>query len=202
MGSRVRSFPGWGPPRDGGFPRRESPRGLGPSDEPIKKHYTHIKEEFISPALHSARLTTSSSNRQRNYSQEVSIMSVKGDSNEDTLTFHKNHNTVTCICGEEIRGEHLCNIEITRVRVVVCYNEGAECTLCLKKANFQKYLDSSYRDRDGYEFCSYCGDHIHCCSCVAFIDMDGKKKCKNCNALWKGIDVESGECDICGYMGD
>ena len=48
-------LPGWSPPRDGGFPRRESPRGLGSSDEPIKKHYAHIKEEFISLVLHSAR---------------------------------------------------------------------------------------------------------------------------------------------------
>ena len=47
--------PSFRAPRDGGFPRRESPRGLGPSDEPIKKHYAHIKEEFISLALHSAR---------------------------------------------------------------------------------------------------------------------------------------------------
>ena len=55
------SFPaGWGPSGVGSsqgwrFPRRESPRGLGPSDEPIKKHYAHIKEEFISLVLHSAR---------------------------------------------------------------------------------------------------------------------------------------------------
>ena len=50
--SGVGSFPGWGPSGVGSsqgwrFPRRESPRGLGPSDEPIKKHYAHIKEEFI-----------------------------------------------------------------------------------------------------------------------------------------------------------
>ena len=54
--SRGGVLPGWGPPRDGGF--LESPRGLGPSDEPIKKHYAHIKEEFISLALHSARCQT------------------------------------------------------------------------------------------------------------------------------------------------
>ena len=63
-------LPGVGSSQGWRFPRRESPRGLGPSDEPIKKHYAHIKEEFISPALHSARSTTSSSNQQRNYSQE------------------------------------------------------------------------------------------------------------------------------------
>ena len=72
---KARAGPGWDPSGVGSsqgwrFPRRESPRGLGPSDEPIKKHYAHIKEEFISPALHSARSTTSSSNQQRNYSQE------------------------------------------------------------------------------------------------------------------------------------
>ena len=55
--SRVGSFwggvlPGWGhsglPGMEGSkTSARESPRGLGPSDEPIKKHYAHIKEEFI-----------------------------------------------------------------------------------------------------------------------------------------------------------
>ena len=48
--------PGWGPSGVGSsqgwrFPRRESPRGLGPSDEPIKKHYAHIKMNVSSMIL-------------------------------------------------------------------------------------------------------------------------------------------------------
>ena len=66
MGSRGGVLPGVGSFRGGVLPgmegsktsARESPRGLGPSDEPIKKHYAHIKEEFISLALHSARCQT------------------------------------------------------------------------------------------------------------------------------------------------
>ena len=49
MHGRARGgIPGWGPSGEGSkASARESPRGLGPSDEPIKKHYAHIKEEFI-----------------------------------------------------------------------------------------------------------------------------------------------------------
>ena len=56
--------PGWGPSGVGSFrggvipgsqgwrfPRRESPRGLGPSDEPIKKHYAYIKMNISSMIL-------------------------------------------------------------------------------------------------------------------------------------------------------
>jgi hypothetical protein len=74
-----------------------------------------------------------------------------------------------------------------------------ECQVCLKEENFRKYLDSSYTDRDGYEHCSFCDEHIHCCSCVAFVDIDGKEKCKKCKELW---DIEFGRCDGCGYEGD
>ena len=109
---------------------------------------------------------------------------------------------VMCACGELI--DHTCpitNSGQTRMIFQTCGYEtwkakkGDECEVCMKKENFQKYLDSSYTDQDGYEYCSFCHEHAHCCSCVAFVDMDGKKKCKKCKELWTGPDVESGECE-------
>ena len=49
-------LPGWGhsglPGMEGSkTSARESPRGLGPSDEPIKKHYAHIKMNISSMIL-------------------------------------------------------------------------------------------------------------------------------------------------------
>lgn len=127
------------------------------------------------------------------------------------LTYHKECKIVTCVCGVLIKGCHTCSITKSgQARVVfrVCdyaqwkEKRGDECQVCLKEENFQKYLDSSYKDRDGYEYCSFCNEHIHCCICVAFTDTDGKKKCKSCKEVWDGLDVESGECDACGYEGD
>ena len=59
MGSRGGVLPGVGSFRGGVLPgmegsktsARESPRGLGPSDEPIKKHYAHIKMNISSMIL-------------------------------------------------------------------------------------------------------------------------------------------------------
>ena len=104
------------------------------------------------------------------------------------LTYHREWKRVTCVCGVVIEGCHTCSItKFGRARVVfrVCDyarwkdKRGDECQVCFKEENFQKYLDSSYKDQDGYEYCSFCHDAIHCCSCRAFIDIDGKEKCKN-----------------------
>ena len=40
------------------------------------------------------------------------------------------------------------------------------------------------------------------CSCTAFIDTDGKPKCKKCKKLWTDLFLNSGECGDCGYQGD
>ena len=81
--------------------------------------------------------------------------------------------------------------------------KGDECKVCIKEEGYQKYLDSSYKDRDGYEYCSFCDNHIHCCSCIAFVDTDGKNKCKNCKKLWDdAADVDSGKCKSCGFEGN
>ena len=135
------------------------------------------------------------------------------EENHLVLTYHWECKRVTCVCGEVIEGSHTCSITKSgRARVVfrVCDyagwrdkdKRGDECQVCIKEENFQKYLDSSYKDQDGYEYCSFCHDATHCCSCRAFIDIDGKEKCKKCNELWTGSDVQSGECDACGYEGD
>ena len=136
------------------------------------------------------------------------------------LTCHEKSKRVTCVCGKLIEGDHTCLItksDQTRVIFQDCgykswrrENKG-ECEVCIKEENFQKYLDSSYTGQDGYEYCSFCHKHVHCCSCVAFVDRDGKKKCKKCKELWTGPDVDSGvcesevcvkECESCGFNGD
>ena len=120
------------------------------------------------------------------------------------LTYHQESKMVTCVCGELIERRHSCSITKsgqTRVIFQTCgyknwkSKKGDECEVCMKSENFQKYLDSSYEDQDGYEYCSFCGEHIHCCICVAFVDRDGKKKCKECKELWTGPNVVSGECE-------
>ena len=151
---------------------------------------------------------------------KVSIEAMESDSakeeNHLVLIYHSGCKRVTCVCGVVIEGCHTCSImsdmlksgQAVRVIFRVCDYTGSkdergdECQVCIKEENFQKYLDSSYKDRDGYEYCSFCDEHIHCCSCVAFIDRDGKEKCKKCKKLWTGSDVQSGECDGCGYEGD
>ena len=134
------------------------------------------------------------------------------------LTYHEACKKVTCICGVMIQGCHSCSIAesgqgmVSGIVFRVCRwerrkrakgqsDQEEECQVCLKEENFQKYLDSTYNDRDGYEYCSFCNEHSHCCSCVAFINRDGEEKCKRCNAIWDGLDLESGKCDACGYEG-
>ena len=100
------------------------------------------------------------------------------------LTYHQESKMVTCVCGELIERRHSCSITKsgqTRVIFQDCgykswknENKG-KCEVCIKEENIHKYLDSSYTDQDGYDYCSFCHEHIHCCSCVAFVDMDGKK---------------------------
>ena len=138
------------------------------------------------------------------------------EENHLILIYHRGCKKVTCVCGMVIEGPHTCSIMLDMfksgqaVRVIFqvcdytgCKDErGNECQVCIKEENFQKYLDSSYKDRDGYEYCSFCDEHIHCCSCAAFIDRDGQEKCKRCKKLWTSCDVQSGECDGCGYEGD
>ena len=100
---------------------------------------------------------------------------------------------VTCVCGELIERDHICLItksgQTTRLIFKDCGykswkpKKGDECEVCIKEESYQKYLDSSYADQDGYKYCSFCDNHIHCCSCIAFVDTDGQNKCKNCKKL-------------------
>ena len=94
-------------------------------------------------------------------------MAVNFDSAKDEnfiLTYHKECKMITCVCGVLIEGCHTCSITKsgqTRVIFQTCGYEnwkpkkGDECEVCMKKENFQKYLDSSYTDQDGYEYCSF-----------------------------------------------
>ena len=123
------------------------------------------------------------------------------------LTYHNSCKLVTCVCGIVIQRCHSCvTVMSSKVQIVECgykeWDDKVKCWTCLKEKDFQRYLDSSYKDRDGYEYCSFCNEHIHCCSCVVFINKDGEKKCKSSNKIWNGFDVESGGCDMWGYMGD
>ena len=133
------------------------------------------------------------------------------------LTYHEACKKVTCICGVIIQGCHKCSIPdgqgtVSGIVFRVCQWERRrakghpnqkeqECQVCLKDNNFQKYLDSTYRDQDGYEFCSFCHNHSHVCSCIAYVDRDGEEKCKRCDKVWTGYYLDDGECDVCGYEG-
>ena len=122
------------------------------------------------------------------------------------LTYHQKSKKVSCVCGELITRDHTCSIiksgHTTRLIFQTCgYENGHECQDCSKEENLQKYMDSSYKDRDGYEYCSFCDNHVHCCSCPAFVDIDGIEKCIKCKELWDSPDVESGKCKSCGFDG-
>ena len=63
------------------------------------------------------------------------------DEESDTivLTYHENHNVVTCVCGVVVQGEHLCEIKAsTKIQIKECnyqssYSGNKECCLiCLK----------------------------------------------------------------------
>lgn len=124
------------------------------------------------------------------------------------LTYHKNHNVVTCACGVVVQGEHLCDIKAsTKIQIKECnyktsHDNNEECCwVCLKKENDQEYENQWTEDEDGYCCCNFCGDKCDeelpkCCSCNAYVDFDGQKKCKSCHELWNELYMET-NCSIC-----
>ena len=150
--------------------------------------------------------------------------------NNLVLTYHEACKKVTCICGVVIERCHTCSIPdhgpgqgpVSSIEFRVCQwdrrtatkgdikvenppksqkEKDQACRVCQQADNFQKYLDSTYTDEDGYEFCSFCHNHSHVCSCIAYIDRDGEEKCKRCDNEWTGFYLDDGECDVCGYEG-
>ena len=73
---------------------------------------------------------------------------------------------------------------------------------CIDADNYQKYLDSFYEDRDGYQRCNFCEYPTSNCSCVAFVDKDGEEKCKKCKEIWTYSALDIGKCDYCSYKGE
>ena len=130
------------------------------------------------------------------------------------LTYHVEHKVITCVCGKLITGEHTCVIQISKIKVVVCGytpprcgRSGNGCGFCVDKEVERIYEDQWERDRCGNCRCAICGCASDAslpkiCECTAFIDYDGKTKCKGCRKIWVKDDLYSGECGKCGYDGD
>ena len=129
-----------------------------------------------------------------------------------SMTYHKKANVITCICGVVIRGVHTCNTQVSKITIVECNYDSVgdgngRCLTCVTKEQECKYLDQWTTDESGYCICEECGDKCDgflpkICNCSGFIDTDGEVKCKSCFALWVDPDIETGQCDICGYMGE
>ena len=128
------------------------------------------------------------------------------------LTYHFHHNVISCACGELITGSHTCDTQVTKIEVVVCnyissYSKEQPCQICLVKEQEQKYEEQWDYDDSGCSICVECDSICEHklpkrCSCTAFIDTDGKPKCKKCKKLWTDLFLNSGECGDCGYQGD
>ena len=128
------------------------------------------------------------------------------------LTYHFHHNVISCACGELITGSHTCDTQVTKIKVVVCnyisrYSKEQPCQICLVKEQEQKYEEQWDYDDSGCSICVECDSICEYklpkrCSCTAFIDTDGKPKCKKCKKLWTDLFLNSGECGDCGYQGD
>ena len=128
------------------------------------------------------------------------------------LTYHFHHNVISCACGELITGSHTCDTQVTKIKVVVCnyisrYSKEQPCQICLVKEQEQKYEEQWDYDDSGCSICVECDSICEHklpkrCSCTAFIDTDGKPKCKKCKKLWTDLFLNSGECGDCGYQGD
>ena len=128
------------------------------------------------------------------------------------LTYHFHHNVISCACGELITGSHTCDTQVTKIEVVVCnyissYSKEQPCQICLVKEQEQKYEEQWDYDDSGCSICVECDSICEYklpkrCSCTAFIDTDGKPKCKKCKKLWTDLFLNSGECGDCGYQGD
>ena len=145
-------------------------------------------------------------NAQREKKKDENMVDEESDT--IVLTYHKNHNVVTCVCGVVVQGEHLCDIKAsTKIQIKECnyqssYSGNKECCLiCLKMEKKQEYENQWNEDEDGYSYCNFCG--VKCdgelpkyCSCHAYVDLDGEKKCKSCHELWEELDMDE-ECTIC-----
>ena len=129
------------------------------------------------------------------------------------LTYHFHHNVISCACGKLITGSHTCDTQVTKIEVVVCnyisrFSKTNEqpCEICLVKEQEQRYEEQWEHDDSGCPTCAECEDRCDYglpkrCSCAAFIDIDGKSKCKKCKKLWTEPYLNFGECGECGYEG-
>ena len=75
------------------------------------------------------------------------------------------------------------------------YNMEEECMKCIEK----KFTDQWEIDESGRFKCAECGEDTDGrslpkkCSCITFIDHDGRRKCKNCLEGWY-VDIVCGKC--------
>ena len=171
----------------------------------IKNRGCAIKNLNVNDVKQSSLFTYNS--RRENTLEEIMAENTKEEN--FIFIFHKETKWVTCVCGTLIETNHTCSITKSTQTARLIYKECGYrkhqrdgCEVCTKKENFQKHLDSTYKDQDGYARCKTCDSHIHCCDCRAFVDIDGKEKCKKCKELWSSDrDIELGECKSCGFDG-
>ena len=130
-----------------------------------------------------------------------------------SLTYHAEYKVITCACGKLITGKHTCDIQVSKIEVVVCaytsrFSKSQKaCQICAVKEQEQKYEEQWDTDESGYCVCAECRIKTDYglpkrCKCNAYIDTDGEAKCKRCKELWTEPYLEFGECDECGYEGD
>ena len=72
-------------------------------------------------------------------------------------------------------------------------------------SSLKRYEDQRKENDSRYCICAERGDKIEGsllkrCSCTAFIDRDGKAKCKSCKEEWDNdSDLSYGDCKKCGF---
>ena len=121
---------------------------------------------------------------------------------EVVLLYHREFNVVSCVCGDLIKGSHLCQTEMSKgIRIQEC-NGRPTCMICQEKEQDRRFDEQWRKDMDGYCICVFCGDKSDgelpkICSCSAYIDSDGEAKCKACKGKWYLPHFESGSCPLC-----
>ena len=135
------------------------------------------------------------------------------------LTYHTNHQVISCHCGVEIGiWEHECILEVPcyKIKVVECTYNSREvksstaptCTLCKEKEKEKEYSNQWYcNDDDGYSRCMECGNKCDeylpkNCGCLAYDEKgqwyyeDLKCFCVKCDTEWKNLYPKICKCMI------
>ena len=133
------------------------------------------------------------------------------------ITYHKRHNIITCVCGQQIDGTHECVMKKphTMIKVVECiYDMHCDgsipyCPVCDEAAKKKAFEEQWYIDRDGYSLCEECGHKSDwgevpkMCGCMVYDVgeehrfVDGQCVCTGCDdVLADGPEELCKKCDV------